>query len=64
MSTQNHPIDWENTKLIYKEKDEKKRKIVEAAVINSVKNANLNDGFYKFNSLTTNCYRLGNYQTT
>ena len=50
MSTQNHPMDWENTKLIYKEKDEKKRKIVEAAV----KNANLNDGFYKFNSLTTN----------
>ena len=54
MSPQNHPIDWENTKLIYKEKDEKKRKIVEAAVINSVKNANLNDGFYKFDSLTTN----------
>ena len=53
MSQQNHPIDWENTKLIYKEKDEKKRKIVEAAVINSVKNANLNDGFYKFDSLTT-----------
>ena len=54
MSQQNHPMDWENTKLIYKEKDEKKRKIVEAAVINSVKNANLNDGFYKFDSLTTN----------
>ena len=53
MSQQNHPIDWENTKLIYKVKDEKKRKIVEAAVINSVKNVNLNDGFYKFDSLTT-----------
>ena len=58
MSQQNHPIDWENTKLIYKEKDEKKRKTVEAAVINSVKNANLNDGFYKFDSLTTN-YVIG-----
>ena len=53
MSQQNHAIDWENTKLIYKVKDEKKRKIVEAAVINSVKNVNLNDGFYKFDSLTT-----------
>ena len=49
----NRNIDWENTKLIYKVKDEKKRKIVEAAVINSVKNVNLNDGFYKFDSLTT-----------
>ena len=34
-------------------KDEKKRKIVEAAVINSVKNLNLNEGFYKFDNLTT-----------
>ena len=50
MSQHNHPIDWENTKLIYKVKDEKKRKIVETAVINSV---NLNDGFYKLDSLTT-----------
>ena len=49
----NHPVDWENTRLIYKVKDEKKRKIVEAAVINSVKNINLNDDFYKFDSLTT-----------
>ena len=32
----------------------RKEKIVEAAVINSVKNANLNDGFYKSDSLTTN----------
>ena len=54
MSQQNHPMDSENTKLIYKENHEKKRKIVEAAVIYSAKNVNLNDGFYKFDSLTTN----------
>ena len=53
MSEENHEIDWNNTEVIYKIKNEKKRKIVEAAVINSVKNVNLNDGFYKFDSLTT-----------
>ena len=31
----------------------KKKATVQAAVINSVKNVNLNDGFYKFDSLTT-----------
>ena len=53
MSEENQEIDWNNTEVIYKIKNEKKRKIVEAAVINSVKNVNLNDGFYKFDSLTT-----------
>ena len=54
MSQENHEIDWNNGQVIYKVKDEKKRKIVEAAVINSVKNVNISDGFYKFDSLTTN----------
>ena len=53
MSQENHEIDWENAEVIYTVKDEKKRKIVEAAVINSVKNVNLSDGFYKFDCLTS-----------
>ena len=53
MSENNHIIDWENTKLICKIKEEKKRKIIESAVISSVKNVNLNDGFYQFDSLTS-----------
>ena len=42
-----------NAKVIYKIKNEKKRKIVESAVINSVKNVNISDGFYNFDSLTS-----------
>ena len=53
LSERNHSIDWENAKVIYKIKNEKKRKIVESAVINSVKNVNISDGFYNFDSLTS-----------
>ena len=53
MSENNHIIDWENAELICKVREEKKRKIIESAVINSIRNVNLNDGFYKFDALTS-----------
>ena len=53
MSENNHAIDWENSKLICKVREEKKRKITESAAINLIKNVNLNEGFYKFDCLTS-----------
>ena len=53
MSENNHAVDWDNSKLICKVREEKKRKIIESATINLIKNVNLSDGFYKFDCLTS-----------
>ena len=51
MSTNDHLIDWQNTEMLYKTSNLHKRKIVEAALIQSVPNYNLNEGNYKFDRL-------------
>ena len=54
ISENNHQINWVDAKLLIKENNTKKRKIIESPIINSSLTMNISDGCYKLDVLTTN----------
>ena len=50
---EDHRINWNDSNLMYKSNDFKKRKIIEATCIQKYDNFNLNDGTYKLDPLMT-----------